>query len=499
MEAIEMKNQGSHRLKSIKESPLYSIVNPRSVVFFGASNKFTAMGTSLLSSLKAIGFEGNIYPVHPNEERIQDLKAYKSVMDLPEAGDLAVMVLPTHLVPDVLEECGKKGIRHAIVVSGGFKEVGGEGVELERRLKGVAKKYGIRFLGPNCIGVANPYHKLNTTFFQDLTAPGFIGMASQSGSFITQMFDYLSKFGLGFSTGISVGNEADIDIVDCMEYLDACPNTRVIGLYLETIRRGRTFVERARSIAPRKPIVAFYAGGSEAGKKASLSHTGALAGPDPLYDGVFRQSGVIRAHSIEELFDFCWVLGACPKPEGNRVIIQTHSGGPGVATADACGRADLDLPALSSETLEKLAPFIPRTGSLSNPVDLTFTKNPLDYFFNIPKVLMEEKNADGLLIYLLVPTKTVLRGLESLGIPKDQLEEQAAGLIEVQCDAIAGLTKNHHRPLIGYSYRTRGDLFIRGLQDRGIPVLPSPERAARAMQALVTYTRLRESILARGH
>ena len=210
-------------LQSIKDSPLYPIVNPRSIAFFGASNNFTAMGTSQLMSVKALGFEGPIYPVHPREETVQGLRAYRSVMDLPEVPELAVMVLPTGIVPDVLEECGRKGIRHAIVVSGGFREVGGEGVDLQERLIRVADKYGIRLLGPNCIGVANPHQKLNTTFLQYNAPAGFIGMASQSGSFITQMFDYLSKFGLGFSTGISVGNEANIDIVDCMEYLAVCP------------------------------------------------------------------------------------------------------------------------------------------------------------------------------------------------------------------------------------------------------------------------------------
>lgn len=480
---------------SLKESPLYPILNPRSIAFFGASNKFTSMGTSQLVSLKSLGFEGAIYPVHPSEEMVLGLRAYKSVADLPETPDLAVLVLPTGIVPGILQECGEKGIRHAIVVSGGFKEVGGEGIDLERRLMDVAKRYGIRFLGPNCLGAANPHQKLNTTFLQYLAAPGFIGMASQSGSFITQMFDYLSKYGLGFSAGISVGNEANVDIVDCMEYLALCPHTRVIALYIEAIRRGKAFIETARKIAPMKPIVAFYVGGTEAGKKASLSHTGALSGPDQLYDGVFHQSGVIRAYSISEIFDFCWVLGTCQRPKGNRVVVQTHSGGPGAVMADACGRSDLEMASLSPETIKKLDPFIPRTGSVRNPVDLTFAKNPLDYYYHIPKALIEEEQADGLLIYFLLPTNVVERGLESLGIPKNQVHEHAGKLIEAQCQSIVGLIENHPKPLIGYTFRTREDLFIRQLQDHGVPVFPSPERAARAMAALVHYVRLRDHIL----
>jgi acyl-CoA synthetase (NDP forming) len=482
--------------KSIEESPLYPIANPRSIAFFGASNNISSMGTNQLMSLKALGFEGHIYPVHPKEEEVQNLKAYRSVLELPETPDLAVLVLPTEIVPGTLDECGRKGIRHAIVVSGGFKEVGGHGVDQEKEIVEIAHKYSLRFLGPNCIGVANPHHKLNTTFLPDEGSPGFVGFASQSGSFVTQMFDYLSRLGLGFSTALSVGNEANLDIVDCMEYLGACPRTKVIGLYIEGIKRGRAFVEAARSIVPHKPVVALYVGGSQTGRRASFSHTGALAGPDLLYEGVFRQSGVIRARSVTELFDFCLVLGRIPKLRGNRVVIQTHSGGPGAAAADSCGRAGLFLPALSKETLVKLAPFVPHTGSINNPVDLTFTKNPLDYFSEIPKVLLEEKNADILLTYFLMPSHTVKRALEHMDLPEEQVIEQTAKLISAQGESIARLLESHDKPLVGYTFRSLEDRFIRGFLDRGVPVFPGPERAARAIKALVTYADLQEEILA---
>jgi len=481
-------------LKTIKDSPLYTIVNPKSIAIFGASNNINVMGTNQLLSILSLGYEGMVYPVHPREERIQNLKAYTSVMDLPEVPDLALIILPTDIVPQVLEECGRKGIKHAIIVSGGFKEVGGRGIDLENRLVEIAAKYEIRFLGPNCIGVANPHRKLNVTFLEDNSKPGFIGMVSQSGSFITQMFDYLSKFGLGFSAGISVGNEANIDLVDCLEYLAHCPNTKVIALYIESIRRGSEFIKTARSIVGHKPIVAYYVGGSEAGKRASFSHTGALAGPDRLYDGVFRQSGVIRTHSIAELFDCCWVLGTCPRPGGNRVIVQTHSGGPGAVAADACSRSGLDLPQLSKKVRKKLAAFVPRTASVNNPVDLTFSKNPLDYFSKIPQILLEEPGADGLLIYYLMPTQTITRALESMGSSADQLPEQIDKLTEDVCNSVLNLRRSQSKPFIGYSFRTRADLFIQKLQDKGMPILPGPERAARAMQALVQYTRVREKM-----
>jgi acyl-CoA synthetase (NDP forming) len=389
-----------------------------------------------------------------------------------------------------VEKCGRFGIRQAIIVSGGFKEVGGSGIDLEKKLITLAQNYGIRFLGPNCLGVTNPHHKLNTTFLPYTADPGFIGFASQSGSFLTQMFDYLATFGLGFSTALSVGNEANIDLVDCLDYLALCPHTKVIGLYIEGLRRGRAFIETARRIVPHKPIVAYYVGGSEAGKRAGLSHTGALAGPDKLYDGVFNQSGIIRANSMTELFDYCWVLGSCPPPRGNRMVIQTHSGGPGATAADACGRAGLELTRFSKETIKNVSPFVPHTGSLNNPVDITFSKNPLDFFDGIPKTLLADPNADGLLIYLMLPDHHVKRGFLQMGIPEDQIEDNLNQLVKTITQTIMGLPKIHQKPVIGYSYRAQVDRLIQFLQRKGFPVLPSPERAARAMAALVRYRTL---------
>ncbi len=482
--------------KPIEQTALYRIVNPRHIAMFGASNRFAAMGTNLLSSILALGFEGDIYPIHPEEDQVLKLSAYKSVLDLPVTPDLAFIVLPTAVVPEILEDCGKKGIKQAIIVSGGFKEVGGNGIALEKQICDIAARYGMRFVGPNCIGAVNPHHKFNATYFPYNQAAGFIGMASQSGSFITQMFDYLSGFGLGYSTGISVGNEANIDIVDCLEYLGACPHTRVISLYIETIRRGREFIDMARSIVPYKPIVAYYVGGSEGGKKATFSHTGALSGPDKLYDGVFRQSGVIRANSIEEMFDFCLCLGLCPKPAGNRVLIQTHSGGPGAVAADVCSREGLILNPITTQTLEKLKQYVPHTGSTGNPIDITYSKNSMDYYESIPKVLIEDEASDAMLIYFLMPGHSVRRALEGFGITGEKATSQAGAFIDDQSKTVADLIKGFSKPFIGFSFYTRENRFIRNLQDNGVAVLPSPVRAARALAAMVRYTDYRKKILA---
>jgi acetyl-CoA synthetase (ADP-forming) len=479
-------------ITAIEESPLYPIVNPKSIVFFGASNNFQRMGSIMLSSLETLGYEGTVYPIHRTEKEVRGHKAYPGVEDLPETPDLAIIVLPTDVVCETMEACGRKGIKHAIVVSGGFKEVGPKGAERQQELEKIADAYGIRFLGPNCLGVANPHLKLNPTPIPAEGPPGFVGLASQSGSFVTQMFNYLHRHGLGFSTALSVGNEANIDIVDCMEYLGACPNTKVIGLYIEGVRRGRDFIHVAQSITPHKPIVALYIGGSETGKRAGLSHTGALAGPDEVYDGMFRQSGIIRATTVSELFDFCLALGTLPPPRGNKVVIQTHSGGPGAVAADSLGRAGLELPPLSPDTIKKLRGIIPKTASTNNPVDMTFSKNPMDDFYKIPDILLQEENADMLLVYFVSPEIFVTRTMKSAGIPPDRIPEEAHKLIAQNVEAFCSLAGKYDKPIIGYTYRSLQEQMARSLLDRGIPVYQDPERAARAMAALIEYHRLRE-------
>ena len=479
---------------NVKDSPLHPIVNPNSIAFFGASHNSANMGTNQLLSILSLGFEGSVYPVHPKEERVQGLKAYRSVGELPETPDLAMVVLPTDVVRPTLEECGRKGIKHAIIVSGGFKEVGKEGQEKERELVRVARQFGIRFLGPNCMGVANPHHKLNTTILPHQGAPGFVGMASQSGSLVTQMFGYLDRFGAGFSTALSVGNEADVDLVDCLEYLGACPHTKVIALYVEGIPRGRKFVETAREIAIHKPIVALYTGGSETGRRAGLSHTGALAGPDQVYEGMFRQAGIVRAESITELFDFCLVLGRMPIPRGRGVVVQTHSGGPGAGAADLLGRAGLNLPTLSRDTINRLTPYIPHTGSVNNPVDLTFTKDPMDYFYAIPKVLLRDPGVDMLLLYFLSPEPIVIRTLQNMGVPMDMARYQTRLMIAEQCEHMGSVLKTNDKPIIGFSFNGLTEGFIRGLVTQGVPVFPGPDRAAKALGALVRYAGLRDKL-----
>lgn len=467
-------------------------MHPKSIAFWGASNNSMVMGSVQLSHLLAMNFDGPVYPIHPKQEMIQGLRAYSKVSEAPGPVDLAVIILPTHVVPEALEDCGKFGIDRAIIVSAGFGEQEGDhGKQLQQQIVDIATKYGIRFVGPNCIGVVNPYHKLNTTFFSYDAKPGFIGMASQSGSFITQMFVHLAKFGLGYSEGFSLGNEAMTDLTDCIEYLAESPETRVIALYIEGIKRGREFVKVASEVSKKKPIVAFYVGGSESGRRAGMSHTGAMAGPDALYDGIFKQSGIIRARSIEELFDFCYILGSQPMPEGNSLAILTHSGGPGAAASDAAERGGLRLAAFSPETNTKLQNLVPGTASVKNPVDLTFAKNYSDYFGILPEILLADENVDSLFIYCLMPHQRVIQAVVGTGIDKDQARVFADQYILSQGVTVGSLAEKYQKPVVGGSYCDRSEFFVKEFQDNGLPVLASPERAVTALGALAKHAKWR--------
>jgi acetyl-CoA synthetase (ADP-forming) len=479
-------------MSDFEDHPLYGLMHPRSVAFWGASNDPMAMGSVQLAELLAMGFQGPIYPIHPTQKQVLGLRAYARATDVEGPVDLAILVLPTRVVPEVLDDCGKKGIKFAIIVSAGFAETGSEGQTLQQQIVSIANHYGIRFLGPNCIGAVNPRHKLNTTFYPYEAAPGFIGMASQSGSFVTQMFIHLAKFGLGFSQGLSVGNEAVTDITDCLEYLGKCPWTKVIGLYIEGIRRGRDFLRVAQEVSRRKPIVAYYVGGSASGRQAGLSHTGALAGRDEVYNAAFAQTGVIRATSMEELFDFCWVLGSQPLPKGNRVGVLTNSGGPGAAAADAAERSGLVLARFSETTREALRALLPHTASYANPVDMTFARNYSDYYETIPRILLEDEGVDSLFMYFLVPHKRVITSvLNAMTGGSGDPQAMAVEYMKTQARAVTSLAASYGKPLVGGSFYTRDELFIRELQDRGLPVLSSPERAVRALGALARYAAFR--------
>ena len=472
----------------MNKSPFDHIMNAKSIAFFGASNNPLTMGTTQITHLVRGGYEGKVFPVHPKEKTVLGVPAYKSVHDIPETPDLAILVLPTRLVPQIIDECGEKGIKYAVIISGGFKERGEEGRELENDLKNAAEKHGVRFVGPNCIGVINADNKFNCTFYPYLMDSGPMGLLSQSGTYVTQVIPYLEKRGIRYSKAVSLGNEANIDLVDGLEYLAWDPGTKSIALYIEGIKRGREFVETAKRVSMIKPIVAYYVGGTEAGARSGASHTGSMGGDDTIHDRMFRQCGIVRAPSIEMLYDWAWALAVTTQPKGRRVAIISHSGGPVTSMADACSRNDMDVPAFSENTRNKISGMVPPTGSTINPVDLTFSTNPGDITGKIPKAIFETGEVDAVLVHG-VGGNGLIRTLKIEApdlIPMDifEIDKNIAKLHGDMVD----LAKNKKCPIIGSSFDDMTDAAVKYVTTNDVAVYPTPERAVMAMAALMQYT-----------
>ncbi|WP_461834419.1 acetate--CoA ligase family protein [Desulfothermus sp.] len=481
--------------KRIINHPLNTILNPDSIAFVGASSDISKPGALHLLSL--IGtFKGKIYPIHPRERQILGLRAYSSIKDLPEIVDLLVVMVPNASVPKLLMEAGEKGIKHAIIITAGYSEMGDKGQELQKEINEIAHKYNIRFLGPNCIGAVNPENGLNTTFFAIKNSPGHLGIISQSGSFITQTLHYFSKIGLGISKAISVGNQANIDLVDCLEYLGEDPNTHAIALYIEGIKRVREFLEIAKRIVSKKPVMAVYAGGTQAGARASISHTAALSGKDELYDGLFKQAGIIRADSIIELFDMGLVLSTQPCLENNRICIITNSGGPGACLADQCERQGLVVPQLSEDTQKIISKITPSISSLKNPIDITMSFNYETLIYKLPKIIFERENIGGIIIYGLFGPMHMRDKINSVKqkvkeIPGEMMEFMDQLCIQA-CDRLIHLKKRVNKPIILSSLTGPEDPAIKYLQDNNVPVILGMKRAVLCLKALWVYNNIKK-------
>ncbi|MBI5592632.1 MAG: acetate--CoA ligase family protein [Deltaproteobacteria bacterium] len=469
----------------------HSLMNPESIAIVGANNNPMKMGTMHALSIIEDGFKGEFYPLHPSEQTVLGRKAYARPSDLPKPPDLAIFVLPAqHLLP-VFEEFGKIGTRYAIVITAGFKELGPEGIKEEQRLKKMARNYDMRFLGPNCMGIMNREISLNTTVMPLLGKPGNLGMISQSGTYVSQTMPYLQKRGIYFSKAVSVGNEADISIVDVLEYLGEDDSTKAIAIYIEMIRDVRRFLDVARKITPNKPVIVQYVGGSEAGGRSGASHTGAMAGKDFLYDGLFKQAGIIRAHSIEDLYGWGWALASQPGIKGKRIGIITNSGGPGSAIADTCETGGCEVPPFSTDLQEKIKPLVPAHAPCGNPVDLTFSTDMEIMTHKITDHVMKSREVDGIVLHGAVSSgfmsaifPHVAKLLPGLGLA-DMLQHNRKDLSDT-----VRLPFNRNIPMTVSSFFDRDDEYTRAYQDNGVPVFDSPEKAARAMAAMVAYKKI---------
>jgi acyl-CoA synthetase (NDP forming) len=475
------------------DNPLHLLMHPRSIATAGASNNPMKMGTLQALSILKDGWQGTFYPVHPTEKTVLGHKAYASPLDLPEAPDLAVLIVPTDQVVSVLEDFAKIGTKRAIIISAGFGETGPAGRELEQRLKAIAAASGMRFLGPNCMGILNTEISLNVTIATPEKRPGHLGIASQSGTYVAQTLSYLRERGIRFSKAISCGNEADIDMTDILEYLGEDAQTKAIILYIEGIRNGPRFLEAARRVASMKPVLAQYVGGSNAGARAGLSHTGALAGPDLLYDGIFQQAGIIRCHSIEDLYAHGWVHATQPRLRGNRLAVVTNSGGPGTAISHHADLGGMTLPRFSDALQAKIRPLIPPHAAGTNPVDVTFHLDMQILAVTIPELIMESGEVDGLILHGAIGSgfmKMVYPRVRELmgNMSREAFLEMTT---RDMSDAVA-LPAKFHLPLVISSFFGREDDSTSLYMDHEIPVFDSPEKAARGMASLLRYREIRE-------
>ncbi|MEZ0394356.1 MAG: CoA-binding protein [Desulfurococcaceae archaeon] len=457
-------------------SPLDSIFRPSSVAIVGASPKPDKVGGVILENFVK-RFRGEIYPVNPKYDEVRGLKAYPRVSAIPSAVDLVVIAIPAKGVPEVLEDAGRKGAKAAIIVSGGFSETGTEeGVKLERSIIEIARKYRVRVLGPNCLGVFDNYNGVDTFFLPDekMRRPpkGGVSFISQSGAFASALLDWMALHGVGISKAISYGNKADIDDVELLEYLGEDETTKVIVIYVEGLKpgSGRRFVEAARKVIKRKPIVVYKAGKTPRGGVAARSHTAALAGEYSVYKAAFRQAGLVEAMSYDEIMDFVRVLSTQPLMKGRNVYIVTDAGGLGVMLTDALALEGLEVPRTPEDLRSRLRSALPQHCIVENPIDLTGDTDDERYMTVLEEVLQKDY-VDAVAVVAL-PQVPGLRG---------KLYEY---LVEAK--------ERYRKPLVVISIGSeRSQEISKFLESRGVPVFESPERAARALAALYAYSRIR--------
>jgi acetate---CoA ligase (ADP-forming) len=387
------------------QNNLSSFFNAKGVALVGASASPSKLSHGILRNLIQYGYAGQIYPVNPKADEILGLQAYADISSVPDPVDLAVIVVPSSAAPGVIEACGQRGIRAAIIISGGFKEVGAEGAALEKVCVAIAQRYGMRLIGPNCVGTMDLYTGLNTTFIQGVPEQGRIGFVSQSGAVGGGVVDYIRNKGVGFSMFASLGNEADVSETDVIEYLGQDDRTTVIAAYVESIRGGSHFIEAASRVTRKKPVVILKARRTTAGARAVSSHTGSLAGSHAAYSAAFQQSGVIEAATTAELFDIALALDYQPLPGGDRVAILTNAGGPAALSSDSLASAGMRLADLSEGTIAALKQKLNPAAQAANPVDMLGGAEPQEYLFALEQVLADP-NVDAALA-ILVPQALV--------------------------------------------------------------------------------------------
>ncbi|MCL7453040.1 MAG: acetate--CoA ligase family protein [Anaerolineae bacterium] len=445
--------------------------NPQAVAVIGASRTPGKLGHAVLHNVVGYGYRGTIYPVNPKANEILGLKCYPSVLAVPGPVDLAVVSIPSRHVAAALRECGEKGVQGAIVISAGFREVGSEGWQREREIVAIARQYGLRLVGPNCLGIIDTISSLNASFAAGMPRRGGIAFMSQSGALCTSILDMALADNVGFSRFVSLGNKADADEITFIKAWEHDLPSSVIMAYVEGIDRGVEFMQVARQVTREKPIIAIKSGTTDAGSRAVSLHTGTLAGSERAYEAAFRQSGVIRARSVEELFDYAIAFARQPLLANDRIAIVTNAGGPGIMATDACERAGLQLAAMETETLATLRAALPQAASVLNPVDILGDALAGRYSLALEAVI-RDPNVGGVLVIVTPQIMT-------------EIEETAR--------AVGELSQTSEKPIFGcFMGQERIQAGIDVLNQYAVPNYRVPERAMAAMAAMVRHRRWRE-------
>ncbi len=444
---------------------LDKIMRPKSVAVIGASTKPKTIGSELMQRLRDYKFKGDIYPVNPKGGIIEGFQAYTSVTEIPGDVDLAVIIVPQKFVNATIDQCNEKGVKGICVISAGFKESGKEGAQAEKELLEKVRSYGMRLVGPNCLGVlnTNPEVSMDATFAESLPERGHIGFVSQSGALGGGILNILKDLNLGFAQFISIGNQADVNAETALEYWENEDDVHQILLYMESIQNPANFRKLATRISKKKPILALKAGRSAAGASAASSHTGSLAGADKAANALLHQAGVIREYSLKNLFSTAKVFANSPIPKGNRVAIITNSGGPGIMATDAVCEYGMKMAQISDETKEKLRSFLPAAASVKNPVDM-IASAPIEHYCQTLETVIADENVDMIMVIYLP-----FLGLKDIDVAK----------------AIMEIKKQHpEKPVLGVFMTTSSFFTEISNMDVNMPFFMYAEEAAEGLMRL---------------
>jgi len=465
-----------------ERNPIHMFYEPKSIAIIGATNRTSGFGAQLPRFLLDIGVAAEqLHLVNPREKRIEGLPVYPTVKDVPLDVDLAIVMVPAPVVPGVLDDCVEKGVKVVNVQSAGFAETGADGAEAQEGMGRLAKASGIRIIGPNCVGVVNVPGRFATCGVDlDTIRPGGISVVAQSGVFGNILMDWAPSQDLALCKMATIGNRADVDETDMLEYLGEDPATTVIVMYLESVKDGRRFLEVAREASLKKPVLVYKSGETEAGRKATMSHTGSLSGDEVVFDGVCRQTGIIRGRDLIELFDMARAFEACPLPKGRRALVVTGSGSQGAMAADRLIQRGMELPDMTAASLAEIRNSAPGWMNVGNPLDF----GPSGLFPLGMKLAMTDANIDAVITMPIIPWTVVEPMLE--------MDPDAVGT-EMFFDPALIETAAERTLLISHLGHPDWAKAVKRFFGPNAPVMTTPQNAARALAAMCEYREWRDA------